>query len=59
MIPDFRLEKHAVTLETETNKQPKTKNQTCIKYLHINVYKILYQKLDFFYLHMNRLMKQK
>lgn len=58
IIPGFRLEKHAVTLETETNK-PETKNHTCTKYLHIDVYKMLYQELDFFYLHINRLMKQK
>lgn len=51
MIPDLRLEKHTVTLRTEPNKQPKSKNQTCTKYLHINVYKILYQEPDFLFTH--------
>lgn len=51
MIPDFRLEKHTGTLKTETNKQPKTKIQTCTKYLHIDVYEMLYQELDFLFTH--------
>lgn len=49
VIPDFRLEKHAVA--SETNKQPENKNQTCVKYLHLDVYKMLYQELGFLFAH--------
>lgn len=51
MIPDSRLEKHSVTLKTEANKQPETKNQTCVKYLRLDVYKMLYRVLDFLFAH--------